>query len=102
MNAKQELLHELNTLSPVTIKCATISVRAHYENPFVKAQLKVGGDLTTFLNQLDFDYDDGYGIQELYGIVWLSDGTWLSRGEYDGSEWWVHCTVPQIPPELLS
>jgi hypothetical protein len=98
MNAKQELLRELNTLSPVTIKCAIIDLIS----PGLHIYLKVGGDLDTFLNQLNFEYSAGQGSQELYGIVWLSDGTWLTRGEYDGSEWWVHCTVPQIPPELLS
>lgn len=53
-----------------------------------------------FLDQLDFTYDDGYGGQELYGKVWLTDGIWLDRGEYDGSEWWNINQYPEIPDEL--
>jgi len=43
-----------------------------------------------FLKDLDFEYDSGYGCQELFGTIWMQDGTWYSRGEYDGSEWWQH------------
>jgi chromosome segregation ATPase len=48
-------------------------------------------DLEEFLNSIDKDYDSGYGSQELFGTIWYKDGTWSTRGEYDGSEWWqVH------------
>jgi hypothetical protein len=50
---------------------------------------------------LDFEYDNGYGGQELYGTVWLVDETWLSRGEYDGSEWWEHNVLPVIPANCM-
>lgn len=53
-----------------------------------------------FINALDFNYDDGYGLQELFGTVWFTDGTWADRGEYDGSEWWEHHSCPQIPESL--
>ena len=46
---------------------------------------------------LDFEYDSGYGGQELYGNIWYTDGTWSERGEYDGSEWWEHKICPPIP-----
>ena len=46
---------------------------------------------------LDRDYDDGYGGQELFGVIWLTDGTWIERNEYDGSEWWRHVTCPEFP-----
>ncbi|QNI21485.1 hypothetical protein [Salmonella phage 3sent1] len=35
----------------------------------------------------------------LYGNVWFTDGTWLERGEYDGSEWWEYKATPAIPEE---
>lgn len=47
------------------------------------------------LDTLDFTYDNGYGGQELFGYIVFTDGTWLERAEYDGSEWW---TYKQIPP----
>jgi len=67
------------------------------------AFLKIGyrqEDFNGFLNRMDFEYDSGYGGQELYGTIWYEDGTWSSRGEYDGSEWWEHNSVPIIPEEL--
>ena len=42
-------------------------------------------------------YDSCLGSQQLWGTVWLTDGTWLSRGEYDGSEWWRRNVYPPIP-----
>ena len=41
------------------------------------------------------EYDDGYGLQELYGVIVFNDHSWLTRGEYDGSEWWQKHTEPQ-------
>lgn len=52
-----------------------------------------------FLESLNFGYDSGYGGQELYGHIWYTDGTWSDRGEYDGSEWWEHQKMPEIPAE---
>lgn len=53
-------------------------------------------DYQVFLEELDFEYDDGYGAQELSGVIWYTDGTWSKRDEYDGSEWWLLCSCPDI------
>lgn len=53
-----------------------------------------------FLAQIDFEYYDGFGGQELFGTIWYEDGTWSRRGEYDGSEWWDYNSCPEIPKEL--
>ena len=53
-----------------------------------------------FLNKLDFEYDSGYGSQELHGIIWYTDGTYCDRYEYDGSESWSHHRCPDIPDSL--
>lgn len=45
-------------------------------------------DAIDFLNKFNFEYDPGFGSQEVYGYICLNDYTWLSREEYDGSEWW--------------
>jgi len=58
-------------------------------------------DLDNFLNGIDKDYDSGYGGQELFGTIWYKDGTWSTRGEYDGSEWWENHSCPKIPKELV-
>lgn len=49
-----------------------------------------------FLTKLHFEYDNGFGGQELFGEVVFNDGTWLERGEYDGSEWWDFKKCPDF------
>ena len=101
MNAREELIKLVSN----KIKCAQIQYGYDWGNQeqthFV---LKVGysdEEYEQFLKSLDFNYDNGYGGQQLFGIVWFEDGTWLERGEYDGSEWWEHKILPPIPDELL-
>lgn len=67
------------------------------------ALLKIGfskEDFNLFLESLNYDYDDGYGGQEVFGNIWYKDGTWSERGEYDGSEWWEYKSAPSIPDNL--
>lgn len=52
-------------------------------------------DELAFYKGLAFiNYYEGGG-QELYGIIAFNDGTWLDRGEYDGSEWWQKHSFPR-------
>ncbi len=114
-NAKTELLYHLKSLekirgSLIPIKCATIDAGTYhwYNEEYTKDKksidLKEGytqEEYEEFLNKLDFEYDNGYGGQELYGTVWLmEEGSWYERGEYDGSEWWEYKRCPSIPNEL--
>lgn len=102
-NAKKELEQLLKKKAKV--KCATITKGYQYDKEnYLKVELKVNHteeEFQSFLNSLNFDYYAGYGGQELFGTVWLEDGTWCTRGEYDGSEWWEHNQLPEIPSELL-
>ena len=110
-NAKEELLYTLknqqNLGKEYSIKCAIIT----HENMWDEEKTKTivlkedytPTDYVEFLDRLNFDYDSGYGGQELYGTVWLTkENTWLSRGEYDGSEWWEYNECPKVPDELKS
>ena len=102
-NANTELLaHILNTTS--NVKAAIISKSWDYiSTDTEKAVLKVGyssEDFKNFLDKIDFEYDNGYGCQELFGTIWYEDGTWSSRGEYDGREWWEYNFVPEMPDQL--
>lgn len=103
-NAKEEMLE---LLKGKEIKCAKIinSGSIWLDTPECKTIiLKVDyttDDYERFLKELDFNYDSGYGGQELYGTVWFKDDTWAGRGEYDGSEWWEEYSLPEIPKELL-
>ena len=101
MNAKKELLTAINGKE---IKCAIIKHLVEYGKKPKTIRLNVGYTMTDynrFLDELDFEYDNGYGRQELFGTVWFEDGTWADRGEYDGSEWWKHYKLPDVPEELL-
>ncbi len=102
INAKDEITRfvgELNT----PIKCATVTLGDEWADNRKTFQLKLGHTLLeerAFLDALNFEYDAGYGGQNLFGTIWFQDGTWAERGEYDGSEWWEHRAVPNIPEEL--
>jgi hypothetical protein len=97
MNARREL--EI-ALRGNAMKCARIELETG-EKVFLLKVDYTEQDRQAFMESLDLEYDNGYGGQELFGFVWLEDGTWLSRGEYDGSEWWEYNISPEIPSELL-
>ena len=43
------------------------------------------------------EYNGSYGAQEVaQNIMILGNGFWMTRGEYDGSEWWEYHEMPQI------
>lgn len=49
-------------------------------------------DFNAFAKIANFDYDSGFGSQEIARdlIIYFNDKTYLVRGEYDGSEWWEY------------
>lgn len=51
-------------------------------------------DTNFLLDFLNFSYDEGFGMQYIYGYILFSDGSWLERREYDGAEWWKFMTLP--------
>ena len=103
-NAKEEFLEHVKQTGKV-VKAVDIQLGYYYkEDEQVSKTLKVGytdEEYEAFLESLNFSYDSGYGGQELYGTIWYVGGTWSSRGEYDGSEWWEYNNCPKIPKELL-
>lgn len=90
-NALQELLDHIDDRK-------VIYVKIQYNESWNHTKIIQGtlNQVTPFLN---FDYDDGFGTQYLEGTIWYSDGTWSSREEYDGSEWWAYRSCPPLPPE---
>lgn len=102
-NAKEEMLE---LLKGKEIKCATVTNGGSWLDASKRRTivLKVGhtaDDYERFLKELDFNYDSGYGGQELFGTVRFKDNTWAGRGEYGGSEWWEKYSLPKISKELL-
>jgi hypothetical protein len=98
INAKTEFL---NHVGNKIVKCAYIEFIEFEDGD--KANLTTGytqEEYNEFLSILDRDYNNGYGGQELDGMIWYEDGTWTTRGEYDGSEWYEYHEVPEIPDYL--
>ena len=88
INARQELLEKLTSIDK---QPSDITWMLTYTTDYSS----VSKALTT-IHDLDFTYDSGYGSQKLFGVVYFNDGTWLERGEYDGSEWWRYVTTPTL------
>jgi hypothetical protein len=98
MNAKKEFIENTEKLK---IICAKIVFGYCKEEGSILLKVNhTQEDFDLFLKQLDREYYNGYGGQELDGIIWCEDDVWLTRGEYDGSEWWETNKYPHIPKEL--
>lgn len=101
-NCKDDFIKETNGKN---VLCAEITYGRDYwdDERKKKAILPIGysdAEMQNFLQAINYQYDSGYGGQEVYGTIWYADGTWSERGEYDGSEWWEYKSCPQIPDEL--
>lgn len=99
-NAKEEFLKHTKGKQILCAKIETGEYDWQDFNTFLLKQNYTEYDYQQFLTQIDYTYDNGYGGQELFGIIWYTDGTWSSRGEYDGAEWWIHNKCPEIPSEM--
>ena len=94
INAKQELLNIITSRNLTILKIEIIYTHINWDN-----NTAITKDITT-LDDLNFDYDAGYGSQKLFGVVYCKNlnnrPVWLTRGEYDGSEWWDINTIPEF------
>lgn len=103
-NARKELKSIIDSLD-LEIVAANISYNSKKDKGWCYVSLQTGYDekeYENFFNHLDFEYDDGYGYgsQEIDGTIWCKDGYWITRSEYNGSEWWEVLKYPKIPNEL--
>ena len=99
MNAKEELLRELKIVgkTEADIKRIAIKFKVTFRiNPITNSieDYNEPTKIITSINELDFNYHDEYGIQEIYGYILLKDQSWFERHEYDGSEWWEYKKAP--------
>jgi hypothetical protein len=90
MNAKQELIEHIGNREVELVRI--LFGQCYWSGNM----LSIEGGLEDVLPKLDFEYDDGYGGQELFGYIWYKDGTWSEREEYNGSECWKHKSRPPI------
>ena len=94
INAKQELLDIITSRNLTILKIEITYTHINWDN-----NTTITKNITT-LDDLNFDYDAGYGSQELFGVVYCKNSNnrpvWLTREEYDGSEWWDINTIPEF------
>jgi hypothetical protein len=98
-NAKEEFIGFIGSLTVIAVD---ITYCPDYDTS-INIRLKANhtqADYEHFLNQLDFEYDDGYGTQHLFGNIWFLEDCWAERYEYDGSEDWEMHSRPEIPDYL--
>lgn len=51
-----------------------------------------------FKKAKETEYDNGYGGAVIaQDLIIVGSNWWLSRGEYDGAEWWDFNTLPRRP-----
>ena len=99
MNIIYELDEEINASghTPHDIKWLALNYGS-YKTPYIR--LKPTEGLEGYNQAVELysliDYNDGFGSQELGGIIVFNDGSWLDRREYDGSEWWEFQQTPKI------
>ena len=96
MNAKKEFLEK--TLH-VKIIAAQLCPNVRYGEDDITYDLNPGyteEEYDVFLKNIDFEYDSGFGGQELFGVIICENGVWFDRGEYDGSEWWEKHEYPKL------
>lgn len=71
------------------------------ESFLIRALEIKGVEIDNYTIPTDLEYDSRFGVQHLNGTVLLNNGTWLTRDEDDGSEWWELHTVPTVE-QLIS
>jgi hypothetical protein len=99
-NAKEEFLKEVGDKD---VLCAIIKkILYSKEESFVLKINHTKQQLKQFIDKLNFNYENDFGSQELFGLIWYKDGTWSERHEYDGSEWWAYQKTPDILIECKS
>lgn len=101
INAKDEFL---NAVGINTVLCADI-LYVH-DNVDVTIQLKCSysfEDWNTFIEKLNFEYDDTCYGQRVWGTIWFTDGSWAEREEngYSGTIDGYLYGYPNIPESLL-
>ena len=97
INALDEL-HSINEQVDSLIIAAKVSFRSmHISEDHVLYPDHSREEYELFERFLDRNYDSGYGSQCLFGTLWFADGSWATRGEYDGSEWWTINKLPKLP-----
>ena len=103
MNAKDEFITHTSKVNAGVI-CALLIRKVFDSESYEYANIEyilpvnyTADEYEKFLNEINFEYDEGFGRQEIAGVIIYDDKSWSERGEYDGSEWWEYKRLPEIP-----
>ena len=92
-NAKQELLLAIGSKK---IAYGMVKYEEYYGADPIIISFRDDKEFHELIDHLDFEYDSGFGRQYIFGCIVFTDKTWLSRSEYDGSEWWKYNFTPNM------
>ena len=98
MNAKEELIKHV---ADKEVAFVSIVFVKYNTNNITNDLIVIKGEIEEVLSLLDFEYNNDYGWQELFGYIWYTDGTWSKRGEYDNSEWWEYKESPDQDIDII-
>ena len=67
-----------------------------------KSDIKYCIDWHDFILLANFEYNSGYGGAEIPSdLIVVGKDFYMTRGEYDGSEWWDYHTQPVKPENSI-
>ena len=95
MNAKKEFLKHIEGKNVICAKFKVDDFLNDSNNWVILKDKYTKKNFDIFCNKLDFDYNNSYGGQNLFGKILFKD-SFSDRGEYDGSEWWENHKMPTI------
>ena len=100
MNAKSEFLLHIQSRELLCCQIYHGDEHGKGRKEFILTTGYTKDEYITFIESLDFEYDSGFGGQEIFATIWYKDGTWSDRWEYDGSEGYQYNICPNIPGHL--
>lgn len=98
-NAAEEIIETILKCG-VDVDCIEIFCPVLQDDELMLYQGYSQDELDSFMLKMNFEYDSGYGCQFLHGTIWLKNGSWIRREEYDGSEWWEVVSCPKKPERV--
>ena len=98
MHIKDELLRQVADHKEIYPFCGEV-IYGKVEVPEAQVDVRFHTPAEWFrvdLSPLDFEHENSYGDQTVFGTVVFSDGSWMSLAEYDGSAYWTHYKTPTV------
>ncbi len=99
MNAKTEFLRDTKGYNIIGVEIFFGGSYNDYndnDDRFILPLLYSDIQYEKMLKFLDREYDDGYGGQQLFGLIMCGDDIWFERDEYDGAESWKLYKYPNL------